>query len=97
MTGTTDSRIQEIYRRTKQYRQRLERRVLSMLTACTLLLLTGIGQLLQQVQTPGISTVANAYGAVLLRNDVGAYIVLGIVAFAAGVAFTVICIRWKKK
>ena len=96
MIGTTDMHLQEIYRRTRKYRHRLERRALFGLTAAILLLLTAITRLLRRVQTPGISTVANAYSAVLLRNDVSAYIVVGITAFVAGAMCTVVCMRYRK-
>ena len=33
----------------------------------------------------------------LLRENAGEYIVVGVAAFVAGVALTVICIRFKKK
>lgn len=43
MTGRTERRIREIRRRTRQYRKRYERRVLSTLSVCSLLLFAGIG------------------------------------------------------
>ena len=63
------------------------------LTVCSLFLLAGIGVLLKTVQTPGIVSVAEGYGAVLLRNGAGSYVVLGIAAFVLGVTATVLCIR----
>ena len=69
MTGKTERRIREIRRRTRQYRKQHERRVLSTLSVCSLLLFAGIG----------------------------AYIVVGIAAFAVGVTVTMICIRLKNK
>ena len=93
MTGKTETRVREIGRRTRQYRKRYETRLLSCLTACSLFLLTGIGVLFRTVQTPGIPAVANGYGAVLLRDGAGAYVVLGIAAFVIGAAVTVLCIR----
>ena len=97
MTGRTERRIREIRRRTRQYRKRYERRVLSTLSVCSLLLFAGIGILLRKVQSGGVPTVTDSYGSVLLRGGAGAYIVVGIAAFTAGVAMTVICIRCKKK
>ena len=97
MTGKTERRIREIRRRTRQYRKQHERRVLSTLSVCSLLLFAGIGILLRKVQSGGVPTVAESYGSVLLRGGASAYIVVGIAAFTAGVAMTVICIRCKKK
>ena len=97
MTGRTEIRVREIHRRTRRYRRRYENRALYSLTAFSLFLLAGIGVLLQYVQAGGVPTVADSYGSVLLQGGAGAYIVVGIAAFTAGVTVTVICIRCKKK
>ena len=97
MTGKTETRVREIRSRTRQYRRRYETRLLSFLTVCSLFLLTGIGVLFGSVETPGIAAVANGYGAVLLRDGTGAYVVIGLFAFVIGVTVTVLCIRLKNK
>ena len=97
MTGRTERRIREIRRRTRQYRKQHERRVLSTLSVCSLLLFAGIGILLRKVQSGGVATVADSYGSVLLRGGTSAYVVVGIAAFAVGVTVTMICIRLKNK
>lgn len=97
MTGKMETRMREIRCRTCQYRKRYETRLFSCLTLCILLLLTGIAVLFSSLQTPGIPAVVNGYGAVLLREDAGAYVVIGIAAFVIGVAVTVLCIRLKNK
>ena len=97
MTGKTETRVREIRSRTRQYRRRYETRLPSFLTVCSLFLLTGIGVLFGSVETPGIAAVANGYGAVLLRDGAGAYVVIGLFAFVIGVTVTVLCIRLKNK
>ena len=97
MTGKTETRVREIRSRTRQYRRRYETRLLSFLTVCSLFLLAGIGVLFGSVETPGIAAVANGYGAVLLRDGAGAYVVIGLLAFVIGVTVTVLCIRLKNK
>ena len=97
MTGKTETRMREIRSRTRQYQKRYEARLLSCLTMCSLFLLAGIGVLFRSVQTPGIAAVAEGYGAVLLRDGAGAYVVVGIAAFVIGVTVTVLCIRLKNK
>ena len=97
MTGNTEARLREIRSRTKQYRKKYENRLLTCLAMCNLILFAGIGVLFRSVQGPGTVAVADAYGTVLLRDGAGVYVVIGIVAFVAGVALTVICIRLKKK
>ena len=67
------------------------------LTVCSLFFLVGIGALLKSVQTPGIVSVAEGYGAVLLRDGAVTYVVTGLLAFVVGVTVTVLCIRLKNK
>lgn len=97
MTGKTEIRMRDIRCRTRQYRKRYEARLLSFLTVCSLFLLAGIGVLFRSVQTPGIVSIAEGYGAVLLRDGAGAYVVIGIAAFVVGASVTVLCIRLKNR
>lgn len=97
MTGKTETRMREIRSRTRRYRKQYETRLFSCLTLCSLFLLAGIGVLFRSVQAPSVAAVANGYGAVLLRNGAGAYVVIGIAAFALGVSVTVLCIRLKNR
>ena len=97
MTGRTETRVREIHRRTRRYRRRHENHVLSSLAAFSLLLFAGIGAFLRRVQAGGVSAVADGYSSVLLREGAGAYIVVGIAAFAAGAALAALCIRYRKK
>ena len=96
MTCTTDIRLRAIHRRARQYRAQQETRQLTGLTACSLLLLCGILALLRSVQSPGVAAVADGYGAVLLQDGAGPYVVIGLAAFVAGVTATVLC-AWLKK
>ncbi len=97
MTYRTENRIQEIRRRTRIYRKRREKRTFSLLTMCSLFLLCGIGGLLNTVQPPGVSTVTDGYGALLLRQGAEGYIVVGVAAFAVGTALTILCIRYRER
>ena len=94
MNGITEIRMRKIQSRTRQYRRRYEWREISCLTVCSLFLLAGIGILLGHIQEPGISSVAEGYGAVLLRNGADLYVTIGIASFTAGVVMTIICIRF---
>ena len=97
MTETTEIRMREIHGRTRRYRARYEAWRLSWLAVCGLILLMGIGLLMNSGQSPSVVAVADGYGAVLLRDGAGAYIVIGLLAFALGVAATVLCIRLKDR
>ena len=97
MTGKTETRVREIQSRTSRYRRQHESRVLSSLAAFSLFLLAGIGVLFRHVQTPGIASVEDGYGAVLLWDGAVTYVVIGIAAFVVGVSVTVLCIRLKNR
>ena len=97
MTETTEIRMREIHGRTRRYRARYEAWRLSWLAVCDLILLTGIGLLMNTRQSPSVAAVADGYGAVLLQDGAGAYIVIGLLTFALGVAATVLYIRLKDK
>ena len=79
----------------ERYRARIEALRLSCHAAGSLLLLTGAILLLRDVQSPGVASVADGYGAVLLRDGAGAYVVVGLLTFALGVLATLLCVRMK--
>jgi hypothetical protein len=45
----------------------------------------------------GTGHVPGMYGSALLYSSAGGYVLAGVLAFTAGVAVTVICIRSRKK
>ena len=95
MNATAEIRLRAIHSRARRYRARSEALGRSGLAACSLLLLCCIALLLNGEQSPGVAAVADGYGAVLLRDGAGAYVVVGLLAFALGVLATVLCVRMK--
>lgn len=93
MSVDSASRLQRIRQRTMQKR----RRAIRGLSALSLGLFTGIGILLSGVRSPGIAVVPDGNGSLLLRSGAEGYIVVGIIAFMAGVFLTVGCIRFHRK
>ena len=89
-------RAREVRRRARQYRRRRAGRLNGALSVCSLLLLTGIGTLCRDAQTPGLALAAQGFGSVLLRRGAGRYAVIGIAAFA-GAALTIVCVRRRKR
>lgn len=89
MPADRTSRLQQIRQRTAQKRKRA-------ILAPGLLsvgLIFSISLLLHGVHTPAIAVVSGASGSLLLRSGAADYIVVGIIAFMAGVFLTVGCIR----
>lgn len=72
----------KIHRRMNVLRNRYDRRILGSMTVLIAGLTVCMGILLQ---------------IVLLRNGADVYVIIGIIAFVAGVIFTVICIRFRDR
>lgn len=97
MTDRTESRIIEIHRRTKRKRRQRENRVLSVLTLCSIFLVTNLCFICGQIKEPGISSVTGISSTVLLREGTSPYVVVAIAAFCLGVTVTVLCIQYKNR
>lgn len=97
MTDRMEARIRAIRKRTQQKRVQMERRTNTILMVCSLFLVVGIWQIMNQANVGGVVTVSGYYSTVLIRSGVSAYVVTAIVSFVAGVAVTLLCIRWKKR
>ena len=90
-------RMEQIRNQISRYRGRYETRLMASLAAMCMVLSGGIGILLGLKQGPGIFTIQTEYGTVLLHNGGEAYIVIGVFAFLAGAALTVLCIKLKRR
>ena len=90
-------RMEQIRKRISWYRNRYEKRIMAGLVAVCTVLSGGIGILLGLKQGPGIFTIQTEYGTVLLHNGGEAYIVIGVFAFLAGAALTVLCIKLNRR
>ena len=90
-------RMEEIRRQISRYRSRYEKRMMVSLSAVCIALSGGIGILLGMKQQPGMLTIQTEYGTVLLHNGGQAYIVIGVFAFLAGAALTVLCMKLNRR
>lgn len=94
MRYDTDTALRELVARGTLIRQRRERRVAQTLAGlsltCGALLVACFTLLIPS--TPADAPMA-AYGAFLLPGEAGGYVLAGVIAFALGVAFAVICVK----
>lgn len=97
MTDLAKDRAQQIARRVAEKKRLYARRVTFLLCTICALCVCGITGILYAVGTPGVSMVIGGYSAVLLRDGAGAYIVIGLAAFALGTAVTLLCMRYREK
>ena len=78
--------------RRRQARQRVHR----LSTLCVLLFLSLIGTVGMMVQGQPIDA-AGMYGAILLHEGVGGYVLVAVSSFTAAVVITAVCIRFRKR
>ena len=98
MKYTTEEALAEIMRRSGQIIMQRERRacrVLSGITAALFAMLVLVIALL-----PGKATVSSSgsvYGAFLLSQEAGGYVLAAVIAFALGVAVTLLSLKLKRQ
>ena len=73
-------------------RQRQRREVISLSAAC-ILLCAALMQTADTVVGPGQPEAWGVFGAMLLREDAGGYVLVAVVSFAAAAAITALCFR----
>ena len=77
-------------------RQRQRREAISLSAAC-MLLCAVLMQTAGTVVGPGQPEAWGVFGAMLLRQDAGGYVLVAVVSFAAAAAFTVLCFRLRNR
>ena len=73
-------------------RRRQRREVISLSVAC-MLLFAVLMQAAGTVVGPGQPEAWGVFGAMLLREDAGGYVLVAVLSFAAAAAITALCIR----
>ena len=62
-----------------------------------MLLFAALMQMASAVVGPGQSAARGVFGAMLLREDAGGYVLVGVVCFAAAAAITALCFRLRSR
>ena len=77
--------------------RRRRRREVGALSAACMLLSAALMQTAGMVVGPGRTHARGAFGAMLLREDAGGYVLVGVSCFAAATAITALCFRLRRK
>lgn len=77
-------------------RQRQRREAISLSAAC-ILLCAALMQTAGTVVAPGQTAAWGVFGAMLLRENAGGYVLVAVVSFAAAVVITALCFRLRSK
>ena len=92
----TKTRIALVKKRMHEYHRRQERRTVCRLSVlCTLLFLSLVGATGIMQSQP--INVTGMYGAILLHEDAGGYVLVAVISFTVAVVITALCIKFRKK
>ena len=93
----TARRVALVKQRVRENTRRRQRRGIYGLSAMCMLLFAALMQAAGTVVGPGQPEAWGVFGAMLLREDAGGYVLVGVVCFAAAVVITALCFHLRKK
>ena len=92
----TAKRVVLVKQRVRENTRRRQWRGIYGLSAACMLLFAVMMQAVGTVVGPGQPEAWGVYGAMLLREDAGGYVLVGVACFATAVVVTVFCTRLRK-
>ena len=93
----TARRITLVKQRVRENTRRKRQRGIYGLSAACMLLCAALMQTAGTVVGPGHPEAWGAFGAMLLREDAGGYVLVAVVSFAAAVVITALCFRLRNR
>ena len=93
----TARRVALVKQRVRENTRRRQRREAISLSAFCLMLFTALAGAADALIVRGQTAAWGVFGAMLLREDAGGYVLLAVVSFAAAVAITALCFRLRNR
>ena len=93
----TARRVALVKQQVRENTRRRQRRDIYGLSAACMLLFTVLMQAAGTVVGPGQPEAWGVFGAMLLREDAGGYVLVAVVSFAAAAAITALCFRLRNR
>ena len=93
----TARRVALVKQRVRENTRRRQRRGIYGLSAACMLLFAVLTQAAGTVVGPGQPEAWGVFGAMLLREDAGGYVLVAVVSFAAAAVITALCFRLRSK
>ena len=93
----TARRVALVKQRVRENTRRRQRREVGGLSAVCLLLLAALMESADALIAPGQTAAWGAFGAMLLREDAGGYVLVAVVSFAAAAVITALCFRLRSR
>ena len=93
----TARRVALVKQRVRENTRRRQRRGIYGLSAMCMLLFAALMQAAGTVAGPGQPEAWGVFGAMLLREDAGGYVLVAVVSFAAAATITALCFRLRNR
>ena len=93
----TARRVALVKQRVRENARRRQRRGIYGLSAACMLLCAALTQAADAFAVQGQTAAWGVFGAMLLREDAGGYVLVAVVSFAAAVVITALCFRLRNK
>lgn len=93
----TARRVALVKQRVRENTRRRQKHGIYVLSSACLLLFAALMQTAGMVIGQGQTAAQGGFGAMLLHEDAGGYVLVGVIAFAAAVILTVLCIHFREK
>ena len=93
----TARRVALVKQRVRENTRRRQRRSIYGLSAACMLLFAVLMQAVGTVAGPGQPEAWGVFGAMLLREDAGGYVLVAVISFAAAAVITALCFRLKNR
>ena len=93
----TARRVALVKQRVRENTRRRQRREAISLSAACMLLFVALMQAADAFAVQGQTATWGVFGAMLLREDAGGYVLVAVVSFAAAAAITALCFRLKNR
>ena len=93
----TARRVALVKQRVRENTRRRQRREAISLSAACILLCAALTQAVDAFVVHGQTAAWGSFGAMLLREDAGGYVLVGVVSFAAAAVITALCFRLRNR
>lgn len=93
----TATRVEIVKKRIRQRQREIEKHRIWGLSAICVLLFAALVELTGTFAEPEQAALPGFYGSILLHEDAGGYVLVGIISFVAAVIITVLCIKYRDR
>lgn len=98
MKYTLEESLQELSARCRRLCRKRKKKALSILSAASLLLFAGLVSTVKTMARQlGTGDEISVFGAFVLPDTAGGYILAGVIAFSLGATVTLVCLRYRKR